>query len=123
MKRVKLAFAFFLLLGAGTSGVAWADHFHYGPRVGIVIGVPLGRPWYYPPPYYYYPAPVVAAPSAPPAYVEQDPVQAPMPAQPQAGSNGSDYWYYCSNPDGYYPYIKQCPGGWQRVVPQPPPRS
>jgi hypothetical protein len=29
------------------------------------------------------------------------------------------YWYYCSNPEGYYPYIKSCPGGWAKVVPTP----
>jgi hypothetical protein len=117
MKWVKLAFAFFLLLGAGISSVAWAR----GPHVGIAIGVPLGSPWYYPPPYYYYPAPVapvVVAPSAPPVYVEQGASAAPE--QPQANSN---YWYYCSSPDGYYPYIKQCPGGWKRVAPEPPPQS
>jgi hypothetical protein len=33
------------------------------------------------------------------------------------------YWYYCTNPQGYYPYIRNCPGGWLTVVPNvtPPP--
>jgi hypothetical protein len=31
------------------------------------------------------------------------------------------YWYYCQNPQGYYPYVKQCPNGWMKVVPSPPP--
>lgn len=26
------------------------------------------------------------------------------------------YWYYCKNPSGYYPYVKQCPSGWMKVV-------
>ncbi len=29
------------------------------------------------------------------------------------------YWYYCQDPQGYYPYVQQCPGGWQTVVPPP----
>ncbi len=29
-------------------------------------------------------------------------------------ANGSD-WYYCHNPDGFYPSIKICASGWQRV--------
>lgn len=28
--------------------------------------------------------------------------------------NGNN-WYYCHNPDGFYPSIKICPSGWQRV--------
>jgi hypothetical protein len=36
-----------------------------------------------------------------------------------------NYWYYCTNPQGYYPYIRNCPGGWLTVVPKvtPPPPS
>jgi hypothetical protein len=43
---------------------------------------------------------------APPVYA-----QAAPPAPPPA------YWYYCQNPPGYYPYIKDCPAGWMTVVP------
>jgi len=48
--------------------------------------------------------------TAPPVYNE------PEQQQPQ-------YWYYCTNPQGYYPYIRNCPGGWLTVVPKvtPPP--
>ena len=28
-------------------------------------------------------------------------------------------WYYCNNPEGYYPDVQQCPGGW-RTVPASP---
>ena len=28
-----------------------------------------------------------------------------------------DYWYYCEDPRGYYPYVPDCPGGWMKVVP------
>jgi hypothetical protein len=85
------------------------------PRVGVYIDAWPG--YYGPPPYGYYPPypyypPVVAVPSAPPTYVEQGEEQTP-PAQ------SPNYWYYCEKPQGYYPYVRQCPGGWQKVSPQP----
>jgi hypothetical protein len=115
-------------LGLLASGSALAQHrFHHGghggfhgPRVGVFIGAPLFWPYYggpyyggpYYAPYAYYPPPVIAVPAAPPVYVEQGPGQA-APAQPAP-------WYYCADPSGYYPYVTQCPGGWQQVAPQPP---
>ncbi len=79
---------------------------------GVSFGLPLFPPaYYYPPPAYYYP-PAVVAPPAPTAYVEQ--------AVPQAAPDQSSWWYYCSDARAYYPYVKECPGGWQRVAPEPP---
>src|SRR3979409_137645 len=26
--------------------------------------------------------------------------------------SGSNYWYYCRNPAGYYPEAQTCPSGW-----------
>ena len=49
----------------------------------------------------YYPPEVI---EAPPEYSE------PEQQQPY-------YWYYCRDPQGYYPYVKSCPGGWIPVVP------
>jgi len=80
----------------------WHQGHHYG-RFGwwwIVGGV-----WYYyPVPVYPYPnpyqPPVVAGPPAPPA---------------------TQYWYWCPNPAGYYPYIARCATNWQRVPASPPP--
>jgi hypothetical protein len=69
--------------------------------VGVIAGAPFF--WYYAPPDY----PLgVAIPSLP-IYIEQADQQA--------------YWYYCSETLTYYPYVEQCPGGWQLVVPQAPP--
>jgi hypothetical protein len=77
----------------------------------------LGPYAYYPPYGYYYPSypyyypPVVAAPAAPTTYIERGESQSAAPA---------NYWYYCTDPAGYYPYVKECPTEWQKVSPQPP---
>ena len=36
-----------------------------------------------------------------------------------ATESQSNYWHYCRNPKGYYPYVKKCPDGWLPVAPQP----
>ena|ERR1700690_4332711 len=105
-------------------GVAWtAPAMAYGgyahARVGVFIGPGFG-PWYSPWPYYYgaygpypysygYGAPAYA-PAGPTQYIEQGAASAP----PQAA------WYYCADPQGYYPYVQQCRTSWQHVSPTPP---
>lgn len=95
-------------------------HFHGGARVVFFAPVFVPR-FYYPPPYYYYyyPPPVYYAPPAyfapPPVYIEQP--QSQQPPQPRSEA----YWYFCPASQGYYPHVRECPGGWQRVAPQPPP--
>ena len=49
------------------------------------------------------------------------PPYAAPPANGQPETQPQSYWYYCQNPQGYYPYVQQCPEGWQTVVPAPPP--
>jgi hypothetical protein len=90
-----------------------------GVGFGIYLGGPAwwGPGYYYPPSYYAYPPAVVTVPASPPVYIERGEAQS-APAPDQGSQN---WWYYCANPSGYYPYVKQCPGGWQRVAPQPPP--
>ena len=101
-----------LTLVAASGAVAPAQ-----ARVWVGIGVaPWGYPGYYPDPYYYgYPPPVVYAP--PPAYYA--PAPAPMPQAtgpaPQAAAN----WYYCANPQGYYPYVPTCSVAWRQVAATP----
>jgi hypothetical protein len=121
MKSMKTALMVLLVL---TGGLASESVLAHGPRVhfGIGVGFPGFWPGYYPPyypsypsyPSYYYP-PVVTAPAAPPVYVEQGTSQA-APAPAQANNN---WWYYCAESQAYYPYVKQCAAGWQRVAPQP----
>jgi len=36
-----------------------------------------------------------------------------------ATESQSNYWHYCRNPEGYYPYVKKCPDGWLPVAPRP----
>lgn len=78
-------------------------------------------PYYaYPYPYWgspspYYPPAIVAVPSSPPVYIEKGDSAAP------AQNDAPAYWYYCAGSNAYYPYVKQCPGGWERQVPLPPP--
>jgi hypothetical protein len=126
MKKTALS----LLLAAGllSSGVALADRGYYGHGHGhggghVDFGFYFGPtlPMYAPYPYYYYP-PVVVAPPAPPVYIEREDPQMYIEKAPQSPSQGasSGYWYHCNNPEGYYPYIKECPSGWQAVTPTPP---
>lgn len=125
-----------LLLGVcmfGVSGWVLADRGHGGyvrhpgyhgygnVGVGIVIDPFFYRPWYYPGPYYYPPngypyPPVISVPANPPVYIERAEVAEPAPPAPAS-------WYYCANPQGYYPYVENCPGGWQAVAPRPPAAS
>ena len=120
---MKLAKAFLLsaaLLGVASPAPAQAhDGFGWGFGLGLLFAAPLYassyyRPYYYPPygyaPYYGY-APAYAPAYAQPEYVQQ----APAPVQQQAYS-----WYYCPSSNGYYPYVTQCPAGWQKVSPTPP---
>lgn len=102
-----------LLAGVAVTAVipalAHGGHHHGHTRVGVFIGDPFWPWWYYPPPFYYNPPVVVMPPQSPPVYIEQG----------NPPSSSQNYWYYCRSPDGYYPYVKDCPGGWEKVPPQP----
>jgi hypothetical protein len=89
---------------------------YFGP--GFVYGYPYPYPYYYPgyyPGYYSYGPMSVGESSSPTQYIEQGQSDMAGGAAPQVG-----YWYHCGKPEGYYPYIKACPGGWQKVPAQPP---
>ena len=97
--------------GGGHYGGGWGHRGYYN---GIGLGLGYGLGYYghsYYDHYYDYPPAVITVPVTPPVYIQQAP---PVVQQYPAG-----YWYYCQNPQGYYPYIKQCPGGWQQVDPVP----
>lgn len=110
MKRIFfLILAISVLLFAGVLPVS--AHGRGFVRGGIWIGPGWG-PWWGPPvyPYYYAPPPVVIQPQ-PPVYEQQ----APQVEEQQY------YWYFCPDSKTYYPYVKQCPSGWMKVVPPPGP--
>ncbi len=114
MKRVLILLILAVASGSAVAG-GWHGHGHSRVVVGFNFGYPVGwyAPWYYAPPAYYYP-PAVYAPPTPTTYVERSDVAEEAPAQPPAT------WYFCREANGYYPYVKQCPGGWMRVPAQPP---
>jgi hypothetical protein len=107
MKRLALLLALALASGSALAHGRGKARVH----LGFHFGVPLYHAWhYYPAPYHYYPAaPVYVQPPAPPVYVERSDV---VP-------EGPGTWYFCRESNTYYPYVKQCPGGWTRVPAQP----
>ena len=127
MKTItRIIFVFLTLLLVGSLLVTDADarggrgghggHGGHGGNVGI--GLWLGPGWwpgwgwpgYYPS--YYYPSY-----QEPPIVIQQEPE---IYVQPAPQEQLPTYWYYCKDSQGYYPYVKQCPGGWMKVVPTPP---
>lgn len=115
---------------------AWPGHRHYhgawhggywGPRIGVYYGGPgywggwpgvwgaWGVPYAYG--YGYGAAPIVVHDTAQTqTFIQQE----PAPAVPAQGVPGVSYWYYCTQPAGYYPYVKDCSQAWLKVVPQAP---
>ena len=124
---------------AGSLGAmpAWADRGHgrghgwgWGPA-GFLLGSALlysaiqPRAYYGPQIVYAPPAygPVVQ-PYYEQSYVIPHAVSLPPPPAnlvqgPSAEASGG-WWYFCRSPGGYYPYVKECPGGWAKVSPTPP---
>jgi len=92
--------------GHGGHGDGWGLGLLLLPA--IIAAEILTLPFRYP--HYAEPPPVVVR-EQPPAYIP--------PQQPAAPVQ--NYWYYCQNPQGYYPYVKQCTHQWMRVVPTPLP--
>ncbi|MGN6230020.1 MAG: hypothetical protein ACTHNZ_02510 [Trinickia sp.] len=78
-------------------GGRW-HHDHHRGRFGWwwVVG---GLWYFYPQPVYPYPDPFS------PGDVEYGP------------SEPGQYWYYCESAGQYYPYVTDCPEGWQAVIP------
>lgn len=98
--------------GGGYPGHWGYGHGYYGyPGFSIYFGAPYYSYPYYGYPYYYPPG-VVTAPNTPPAYIQQNP--------PTVQQYPSGYWYYCADPQGYYPDIKECLNGWQQIQPTSP---
>ena len=93
----------------GHSG--WHDHTAFGVYLGWPYGA-WGWPYYYDYAGYY--DPYYARPDYP--YSDYAVVQYSAPPAPAPAS----YWY-CDNPQGYYPYVQSCSNGWQSVPTTPAP--
>lgn len=88
-------------------------HGHHAHRLGWWWIVDGGWYWY-PAPLYPYPDPYV-----PPVIIQTPAAPPPLVVQPQPPA---PVWYHCDQPEGYYPYVSACPGGW-KTVPATPPAS
>jgi hypothetical protein len=75
--------------------------------VGVGIGVPFYGYGYGYSPYYYGP-PVVA-------YAPPPVVYAPPPAPTSYIAPANQPYYYCDNPQGYYPSVQSCGTPWREV--------
>lgn len=66
--------------------------------------------------WYFYPVPIYPYPTyVPPAIIVQLPPPVPTGLPP------AQFWYFCDNPAGYYPYVAACPGPWRAVPATPHP--
>ncbi|HUW36524.1 MAG TPA: hypothetical protein VMV91_04260 [Rhodocyclaceae bacterium] len=117
----------------GDHGDRGGDHLGWG--LGVLFGSALlwsalqpRSAYYAPPPVYappgylgpsfvsqYYGTPTVELPPPPPAALA-----APQGSQSEPLAPGGQWWYYCGKPRGYYPYVKQCQVGWEKLPPTPP---
>lgn len=92
--------------GGGHGGGGWWI-------VPVLIGGALLYELTQPQPAYSQPAPVYVDPA--PAYApENSPVN-----DPEVVFSSEQYWYFCAAANGYYPYVRSCPGGWQAVPTTP----
>ena len=127
-KNSRKALVALLALTLATPVTSWADrghgwgrHGHHGHHelhssgghldgwLGLSLGVLLLSDIITRTPPPQQPAVVYTQPA--PAYIE-----APAPI---AQSAPDGYWYFCAPLGNYYPYVRSCPGGWVRVLPQP----
>ncbi len=128
--KLKIFLGLLLSSGLSVTGSALADPWHGGYHgrahvgVGVVIN-PYWGPWYVEPGYYpgFYPRTIVIERQLEPVYVQQRYVQqasSPVTESALPAAPAENYWHYCAESKNYYPYVKECPAGWQKVSPQPP---
>lgn len=120
MKKPIYLILFSILMLIVTINVpAYAHGGHGGGHVVVGIGPGWGwgwgwgggwgwGPWWGYPGYGYpyYPSQPVVIQQQQPVYDMQTPQR-----------DEEYYWYFCPDSKNYYPYVKQCPNGWLKVVP------
>jgi hypothetical protein len=122
MKRISRTLVVVLMLLFAGAGTVQADRHGGGHGGGYYSG------WGWLPFWFGVTAiatlPYYLAPRNPPqtVIIQQPPpdVGYAQPPPPHIQSVVQNYWYYCQNPMGYYPYVKECPSGWMKVVPKVP---
>lgn len=107
---LRLQFALVAAIAAG------AVHAHGGVRLGVGVGMalpyaPLPYSLIYPPadlhPHH---GPAAAIPPPPSGFVPQVPANVYSTRPP-----GQPLYFYCAAAKGYYPYVRECSGGWEIV--------
>lgn len=119
--------------GGGHWGGGWHGGWGWGwgwPGfgLGVATGALLSYPYYYQPYYPYYPYdPYAYAPAYSPStrmiVREREPAYADERAYSEPArtrSSAGDTWYYCKKSNAYYPYVRRCAGGWEKVPAVPP---
>lgn len=98
-------------------GPIYAGPRYWGP--GITIAAPgFWGPW----PYAWgggYAVPY-ALPYAVPYAAPYSVAPVVVNAAPAAAAPDTGYWYYCTQPAGYFPYVQNCSQAWMKVLPQVP---
>lgn len=114
----------------GPYGGHGGSHGHaqvWGP-LGFLLGTAVLYSALQPRTVYYEPV-YVPPPYIPPTtiYLEQAPLPPNVSAPPPLAASGpvqeirtGQWWYFCKKPADYYPYIRECPTGWEKVSPTPP---
>lgn len=128
-----MGFLVLILCGTLVNESAMAQHrghkhgHSHGPivRFGFSYGFPMYAPRYIPAPFYSYPGYAIPVPvyNYPPAVIRYSPspvyVERSIAPAESAPPQVQNDWYYCASSQTYYPYARECPGGWQRVPAQP----
>lgn len=100
----------------GYYGFGWGLGLGYGAGWAVATSPAWG--WGVPPSAYLMPSWVPMGVAVPPTSAVEEVVaeSAPAPA-PQALPQQPGYWYYCTEPAGYYPYVNTCSRPWIAVQP------
>jgi hypothetical protein len=125
--------------GAGYHGhpvgrLGWHGGYR-GPGIGVYYGPGWGYwgasnyawRWGYGFPYAYaYPYPVGYPLASIPLVINTTPItqtyiqQEPIAEAAIGPAPTGNYWYYCTQPAGYFPYVQNCSQPWMKVIPQSP---
>lgn len=103
--------------GGGHGGYWGGGWGWYGFGLGVATGALLSYPYYYQPYYPYYSRayyyPYRYAPATQMIVRERTYTREP-------GYSAGDTWYFCRAANAYYPYVRSCAGGWEKVPAVPP---